>query len=48
MCYNEHSDIYMKNIKATEVDVIYDEHVFIKYKGFYFQLFADKISRNNN
>lgn len=43
---NEHSDIYMKSIKATEVDVIYDEHVFIKYKGFYFQLFADKISRN--
>lgn len=43
---NEHSDLYMKSIKATEVDVIYNEDVFIKYKDFYFQLFADKISRN--
>lgn len=44
---NEHSDLYMKSIKTTEVDVIYNEHVFIKYKGFYFQLFADKIFRND-
>ena len=43
---NEHSELYMKFVKANEVDVIYNEDVFIKYKDKYFQLFADKISRN--
>lgn len=43
---NEHSDLYMKSIKANEVDVIYNEDVFIKYKDKYFHLFADKISGN--
>lgn len=43
---NEHSDLYMKSVKANEVDVIYKEDVFIKYKDVYFQLFANKISRN--
>lgn len=43
---NEHSDLYMKSVKANEVDVIYNEDVFIKYNDVYFQLFADKISRN--
>ena len=43
---NEHSDLYMKSVKANELDVIYNEDVFIKYKDTYFQLFADKISRN--
>ncbi|WP_242939781.1 hypothetical protein [Roseburia sp. 499] len=43
---NEHSELYMKIVKANEVDVIYSEDVFIKYKDKYFQLFADKISRN--
>lgn len=43
---NKHSDLYMKSLKANEVDVIYSEDVFIKYKDKYFQLFADKISRN--
>ena len=43
---NEHSELYMKIVKANEVDVIYNEDVFIKYKDKYFQLFADKISRN--
>lgn len=43
---NEHSDLYMKSIKANEVDIIYNEVVFIKYKDIYFQLFAEKISKN--
>ena len=43
---NEHSELYMKIINANEVDVIYNEDVFIKYKDKYFHLFADKISRN--
>ena len=43
---NEHSELYMKIVKATEVDIIYNEDVFIKYKDRYFQLFAGKISRN--
>lgn len=43
---NEHSELYMKIVNANEVDVIYKEDVFIKYKDKYFQLFADKISRN--
>lgn len=43
---NEHFDLYMKIVKANEVDVIYNEDVFIKYKDTYFQLFAGKISRN--
>ena len=42
---NEHSELYMKGVKANEVDVIYDEDVFMKYKDKYFRLFADKISR---
>lgn len=41
---SEHSELYMKVVKANEVDVIYDEDVFIKYKDKYFRLFADKIS----
>lgn len=43
---NEHSELYMKIVNANEVDVIYKEDVFIKYKDKYFHLFADKISRN--
>lgn len=43
---NEHPELYMKIVKANEVDAIYNEDVFIKYKDKYFQLFADKISRN--
>lgn len=43
---NEHSDLYMRIVKANEVDIIYNEDVFIKYKDTYFQLFADKISGN--
>ena len=46
LCRWMFSDLYMKSIKASEVDVIYNEDVFIKYKDLYFQLFADKISRN--
>lgn len=42
---NEHPELYMKVVKTNEVDVIYNEDVFIKYKDKYFQLFADKISR---
>ena len=43
---NKHSELYMKIVKANEVDIIYNEDVFIKYKDKYFQLFADKVSRN--
>ena len=35
---NKHSELYMKIVKANEVDIIYNEDVFIKY--------ADKVSRN--
>ena len=35
---NKHSELYMKIVKANEVDIIYNEDVFIKYK--------DKVSRN--
>ena len=31
--------------QANEVDIIYNEDVFIKYKDKYFQLFADEISK---
>ena len=44
---NEHSDLYMKSVKANEVDVIYNEDMLIKYKGEYFQLFADKIFKED-
>ncbi len=43
---NEHSELYMKIVNANEVDVIYNEDIFIKYKDKYFHLFADKISKN--
>ena len=43
---NEHSDLYMKNVKVNDVDVIYTEDVFVKYKTVNFQLFEDKITRN--
>lgn len=46
MLGNEHSDLYMKSIIANEGYVVYTEDIFIKYKALYFQLFADKISRN--
>lgn len=42
---NEHSDLYMKNVKVNDVDVIYTEDIFVKYKTVYFRLFADKITR---
>lgn len=29
---NKHSELYMKIVKANEVDIIYNEDVFIKYK----------------
>ena len=35
----------MKIVNANEVDIIYNEDVFIKYKDKYFQLFADEISK---
>ena len=35
---NEHSELYMKIVNSDEVDVIYSEDVFIKYK--------DKFSKN--
>ena len=43
---NEHSELYMKVVKANEINAIYNEDVFIKYKDKYFQLFADKKSKN--
>lgn len=43
---NEHSGLHMKIVDRNEVEVIYNEEVFIKYKDRYFQLFADKISKN--
>ena len=36
----------MTIVKAKEVDIIYNEDVFIKYKDKYSQLFEDKVSRN--
>lgn len=42
---NKNSELYMKIVKANEVDIIYNEDVFIKYKDKYFQLFADEISK---
>jgi hypothetical protein len=44
---NEHSDIFMKRVNVNEVDIIYYEKVFIKYKGIYFDLFASKIFRDD-
>ena len=43
---NKHSELYMKIVKANEVDIIYNEDILIKYKDKYFHLFADKVSRN--
>ena len=36
----------MKIVDSDEVDVIYSEDVFIKYKDKYFRLFAGEISKN--
>lgn len=44
---NQHSDLYMKCVKASEVDIIYKENVYIKYKDEYFQPFADKIFKED-
>lgn len=43
----EHIDFYMKSVNIDELDVIYKEDVFIKYQDEYFQLFADKIYKND-
>lgn len=43
----EHIDFYMKSVNIDELDVIYKEDVFIKYQEEYFQLFADKIFKND-
>lgn len=44
---NEHSDLYMKSVKVNELDIIYNEDIFIKYKDIYFQLFADKVFKED-
>jgi hypothetical protein len=40
---NEHSDIYMKEVMTDEIDLLYSQDLYIKYKNMFFQLFANKI-----
>lgn len=41
-----HNDLFIKKLDIDETDFIYQEDIFLKYKGAYFQLFADKITAN--
>ena len=42
-----HDDLFIRRLDIGEVDVIYKEDVFIKYQDEYFELFADKIFKND-
>lgn len=42
-----HNDLFIKRLNIDEVDIIYNEDMLIKYKGKYFQLFADKIFKED-
>ena len=42
-----HNDLFIRMLDMDEVDIIYKEDVFIKYKDVYFQLFADKIFKQD-
>ena len=42
-----HNDLFIRTLDVDEVDIIYKEDVFIKYKNVYFQLFADKIFKED-
>lgn len=42
-----HDDLFIRKLDIDEVDVIYKEDVLIKYQDNYFELFADKIYKNN-
>ena len=41
-----HDDIFVKKVSIDDVKLLYKEHTYIRYKNEWFQLFADKISRN--
>jgi hypothetical protein len=39
---NKHDDLFVKEIKPEEANMVYEEDIYIKYKGEYFQLFAGR------
>lgn len=43
---NEHKDYYMKTVNLDEIDLLYNQDMYIKYKDVFFQLFSNKISRS--
>lgn len=38
-----HDDLFVKNLGLDEVDLLYKEEVFIRYKGIYFETYSGKI-----
>lgn len=41
----EHDDLFMKKVTEDEIDSIYSEDIFLKFKNVYFEIFADKITK---
>lgn len=39
---NEHADLYMKIINDNDVDLIYEEEIFIKYRNVFFSFICRK------
>ncbi len=44
---NEHADLYMKIVNDNDVDLIYEEEIFIKYRNVFFPLFAGRINKKS-
>jgi hypothetical protein len=44
---NKHDDLFVKEIKPEEANMVYEEDIYIKYKGEYFQLFAGRMTESS-
>ncbi len=44
---NEHTDLYMKNVRIDEIELLYKQDMYIKYQNVFFQLFANDIFRSD-
>lgn len=43
---NIHEDIFVKSLNVHDVELLFNQDVFIKYQGKYFETFAGKITKN--
>ena len=43
---NVHTDIFVKNLDVHDVELLFEQNIFIKYCGKYFETFAGKITKD--